>query len=282
MRMSRSTRNGIEPSGLDIADFRGEVGVNVNLVTGVATQLSDRTTLISIEAIFGSSEPDTLRGFDGPVKPGETFRGGGGNDSIDGGTGTDTAEYIGNLADYIITRSPGTMNITVAAKSGIAGSSNEGSDSLVNIEHLQFADRLVCFGPRAEDVARVAFVLWKPDIYTSQSLFAKGMSFYDNDIGYVFTVLCQVALNYHPETGAALAAKLKGSIPASSYTEAQLLGIMNANGGGDSLSGRTAAVKAMALDAATTQQLELAGVTTKGVVATLNFDTEVFFGLLPG
>ena len=37
----------------------------------------------------------------------------------------------------------------------------------------------------------------------------------------------------------------------------------------------------VALDAATTQQLELTGVTSKGLVATLNFDAEVYFGLLP-
>ena len=57
---------------------------------------------------------------------------------------------------------------------------------------------------------------------------------------------------------------------------------MIANGGATSDTGRAAAVKAVALDAAMTQQLELTGVTTKGVVGTLNFDAEFFFGLLPG
>ena len=54
------------------------------------------------------------------------------------------------------------------------------------------------------------------------------------------------------------------------------------NGGATSDAGRAAAVKAMALDASTTAQLDVMGVATKGVVATLNFDTEVYFGLLPG
>ena len=265
-------------AGLDVADYRGSTPVNVHLDTGSATQGSDTDTLVAIEAIFGSSAGDTLRGLDGVGNAGETFRGNGGNDSIDGGTGIDIAEYIGNLADYTITRTPGTMNIMVAHKAdGV-----DGTDAINNIERLQFADRIVSFGSRAEDVARVAFSLWTPGIYLSQTLFSKGMSFYDNEFNYSFEVLCQVALNYHPETGAALASKLKGSIPAIGYSEAQLLDIMNANGGGDSTSGRAAALKAVALDAATTQQLELAGVMSKGVVATLNFDAEVFFGLLPG
>ena len=271
-------------AGVDVADYRAGAAVNASLATGVATQGSDSDRLIGIEAIFGSSGADTLRGLDGAAnKPGETLRGGPGNDSLDGGTGIDTAEFSGSLAAYTLTRTPGTMNISVTHNVAGGGSSpSDGSDALVNIEHLQFADRLVSFGPRAEDVARVAFVLWSPAIIASPTLFSKGISFYDNEFGYGFDTLCEVALQYHPETGAALAAKLKASIPASSFSAAQLLDIMTANGGGASTSGRAAAVKAMALDAATTQQLELTGVTTQGLVATLNFDTDVYFGLLPG
>ena len=141
---------------------------------------------------------------------------------------------------------------------------------------------LGALGSRAEDVARVAFALWSPAIYGSQTLFSKGISFYDNTNNYSFDILCQVALQYHPETGTALAAKLRASISASSFTAGQLLDIMIANGGANSDTGRAAAVKAVALDAATTQQLVLTGVTSIGVVATLSFDAEVYFGLLPG
>jgi Bacterial Ig domain/RTX calcium-binding nonapeptide repeat (4 copies) len=264
--------------GFDIADYRGASAVNLNLLTGVATQGSDSDTLISIEAIFGSSAADVMRGLDGPVKPGETFRGGGGNDSIDGGTGIDTAEYTGNLAGYTITRTAGTMNVTVQHNNSGA----EGTDSLNNIEHVLFADRLVCFGPRAEDVARVAFALWTPAIYGSPTLFSKGISFYDNEFGYSFDTLCQVALQYHAETGMALANKLKASVPAIGFSANDLVVIMNNNGGAESVSGRAAAVKAVALDAATTQQLELTGVTTRGVIASHNFDTDIYFSLLPG
>ena len=266
-------------AGFDVADYRGDVAVNANLGIGGTLQGADVDALSNIEAIFGSNFADTLTGLDGnAVMPGETFRGGGGNDTINGGAGLDRAEFAGMLADYAITRTAGTMAIAVAHKSGGA----DGSDSLNDIEQLLFGDRLVAFGPRAEEVARVAFVLWSPAIYGSVSLFSKGISFYNNEFGYSFDVLCAVALNYHPETGAALAGKLKASIPDSSYSAAQLLEIMNQNGGGETAGGRAAAVKAMALDAATTAQLELTGVTTKGVVASHNFDAEVYFSFLPG
>ena len=265
--------------GIDIADYRGASAVNANLQSGVATQGGDSDTLIAIEAIFGSSAADTLRGLDGGANlPGETVRGGGGNDSIDGGTGIDMAEFSGLLSAYTISRTPGTMNVSVAHNGGGA----DGTDALNNVELLLFGDRVVGFGPRVEEVARVAFALWSPAIYASHTLFSKGLSFYTNEFGYSFDTLCQVALQYHPEVGLALATKLVGNAPGTTLTAAGLLTLMNANGGGDSATGRAAAVKAVALDAATSNQLDVMGVMTKGVVATLNFDAEVYFGPLPG
>jgi Ca2+-binding RTX toxin-like protein len=70
------------------------------------------------------------------------FKGDAGNDSIDGGGGSDTAVYNGNMADYIITRGATTAdNTTLTDKRGIAY--NDATDTIVNIERLQFADRSV-------------------------------------------------------------------------------------------------------------------------------------------
>lgn len=266
----------------DIADYRGASAVNVNLALGTATRGSERDTLIAIEAIFGSTASDTLRGLEGAANlPGEVFRGGGGNDTLHGGSGIDLAEFSGNVAAYSVQRTPGTMDVSVTHRSGGV----DGSDSLSNVELLLFGDRLIGFGPRVEEVARVAFALWSPAIYASATLFSKGLSFYTNEYGYSLDTLCQVALQYWPETGTALAAKLVANAPGTAQTAASLLAVMNANGGGDALAGRAAAVKAVALDAATTNQLELMGVTTQGVFATLGFPSEppeVFFGFLPG
>jgi hypothetical protein len=168
------------------------------------------------------------------------------------------------------------MNLTVSGGDGV--------DVLNNVELLLFSDRVVGFGPRVEDIARVAFALWTPGIINSPTLFAKGISFYTNDNGYSLDVMCQVALQFWPETGAATAARLKAAIPAVNYTTQQLVALMAANGGADTLAGRAAAVKAVAQDIATTAQLEAMGVYSQGIVATLGFPGESadYFGPMPG
>jgi hypothetical protein len=57
-----------------------------------------------------------------------------GNDSIDGGAGTDTVVYSGNRASYTITQNAnGTVTVT-----GL-----EGTDTLTSVERAQFADQTV-------------------------------------------------------------------------------------------------------------------------------------------
>ena len=266
-------------NGKDIADYRGGAAINLNLLTGSATQGADTDSLVSIEAVFGSSGNDVIRGLDGiEAQYGETVRGGPGNDSIDGGSGNDTAEFTGARALYAVSRpNPATLNITVTNSGGA-----EGVDSLNNIERLVFADQLLAFGPRAEEVARVAFVLWSPaiaHITAFQSLFARGLSYYD--VGYDFNNLCQTALLFWPQQGAAFAQILVGNAPGTTRTVNDVLAIMNTAGGGDA--GRAAAVSAMALDAATTTQIELSGIRSNGLVADLFVqDFGQLFSLLPG
>ena len=62
----------------------------------------------------------------------DTLTGGAGNDTIDGGTGTDTAVFSGNRAAYTISVSGGVT--TVAGP--------DGTDTVSNVERLQFADGL--------------------------------------------------------------------------------------------------------------------------------------------
>ena len=270
-------------AGRDVADYRGSSAVNASLQTGTAVQGTDTDRLVGIEAIFGSSAGDVLRGLDGPANlPGETLRGGAGNDTLDGGSGIDWAEFSGPLSAYTVSRTPGSLNLVVVPNAGGANAS-DGTDTLANVELLLFSDRVLAFGPRVEEVARVAFALWTPPIINSPTLFAKGISFYTNEFGSSFDTLCQVALQYYPEPGAATAARLKASIPGIAFTVQQLIDLMAANGGIDTVAGRAAAVKAVALDAATTAQLELAGV-ANGIAASLGFPGETldYFGPLPG
>jgi VCBS repeat-containing protein/parallel beta-helix repeat protein len=81
-------------------------------------------------AIVGNSLANKLNGAGGD----DTMYGGAGNDTLDGGTGNDTAVFSGNRDSYSI--SGILANRTVA-------SPTEGTDTLLNIEVLQFADGML-------------------------------------------------------------------------------------------------------------------------------------------
>jgi Ca2+-binding RTX toxin-like protein len=75
----------------------------------------------------------------------DTIEGGAGDDSIDGGDGSqDVAIFYSKKENYQITRNPdaeGVDQITVRyVGNGENGEIDEGTDSLTNIELLQFAD----------------------------------------------------------------------------------------------------------------------------------------------
>ena len=66
----------------------------------------------------------------------DTITGGAGNDTIDGGLDTDTAVYAGAMADYRITGAG--ANLVVTDTNTLDG--DDGTDTLSNIEALQFSD----------------------------------------------------------------------------------------------------------------------------------------------
>ncbi|MGZ5530179.1 MAG: hypothetical protein ACXWJB_15995 [Limisphaerales bacterium] len=69
----------------------------------------------------------------------ETFFGNGGNDTIDGSSGFDTAGFSGNRANYFIgTNANGSVSVT-----DLRSGSPDGTDTLLHIDLLQFADRTV-------------------------------------------------------------------------------------------------------------------------------------------
>jgi hypothetical protein len=95
--------------------------------------------------LAGLAGNDTLDGGSGN----DTLQGGGGNDVLDGGPGFDTAVFAGKLADYEITTVNGVT--TVVDLDPVAGG-NDGKDTLVNVEFLQFADQRL---PRVIDLSSV-------------------------------------------------------------------------------------------------------------------------------
>lgn len=73
----------------------------------------------------------------------DSIGGSGGNDLIDGGSGTDTAYYRGAAAEYTFTTANGVATV---AHTSPGATPSDGTDTLVNVEILHFAD-----GNRAPD-----------------------------------------------------------------------------------------------------------------------------------
>ncbi|WP_163649504.1 DUF4347 domain-containing protein [Modicisalibacter sp. 'Wilcox'] len=71
----------------------------------------------------------------------DTLFGGAGADRLHGGTDTDTAQYDGNRADYLVTQDHGVITVQSKADPGDV-------DTLINVEKLSFAD-----GDQAVDYA---------------------------------------------------------------------------------------------------------------------------------
>jgi Ca2+-binding RTX toxin-like protein len=82
--------------------------------------------------LSGASTSDTLTSGTGN----QTFTGGGGNDALDGGAGIDTAVFSGTRSNYTITQT--ATGYTVKDNRG-----TDGTDTLVNVERLQFSDSRV-------------------------------------------------------------------------------------------------------------------------------------------
>jgi subtilisin-like proprotein convertase family protein/subtilisin family serine protease len=68
----------------------------------------------------------------------DTLDGGAGNDTLDGGAGSNTAVYRGAEANYTITKT--NLGFTVVDKTG-----TDGTDQLMRVQRLQFADTAVAF-----------------------------------------------------------------------------------------------------------------------------------------
>jgi Ca2+-binding RTX toxin-like protein len=138
--------------GFDVVryDSLATAGVNVDLVTGIASDgLGGTDTLLNIEGVFGSSFADVLTGgnaANGTVYndgKSEIFRGGAGNDTIDGGQGYDRVDYTSSTMGVVVTLN-GASDGSAIDGIVIAGVT-QGVDVLRNIEAVRgsdFADTL--------------------------------------------------------------------------------------------------------------------------------------------
>jgi VCBS repeat-containing protein len=108
------------------------------------------------DLLEGGAGNDLLNGGNGiDVLSGGAGRdvliGGAGADAIDGGDGTDTAIFNGRASDYLIKT---LLGVTVVADLKPKQAGDDGIDTMVNVERLQFADHIVFLKPNAGPVAR--------------------------------------------------------------------------------------------------------------------------------
>ena len=113
-----------------------------HIIGGVQAAYNQLAGFGGSDTLEGGSAGDLLDGGDGNdflygYGGDDQFVGGAGNDNIDGGTGTDTAVLDGNRADFTITVA-GSMVTVIDNRSG----SPLGTDTLYNVEKLQFNDQL--------------------------------------------------------------------------------------------------------------------------------------------
>ena len=90
-----------------------------------------------------SDSSDIIKGGDGDdqinaLAGSDTITGGIGNDVIDGGEGSDISVYSGNFSDYSITRENNHIKISDQRLG-----TNDGTDTLSNVEYIQFKDQTV-------------------------------------------------------------------------------------------------------------------------------------------
>jgi Ca2+-binding RTX toxin-like protein len=126
---------GLPAAALTDASVEDLIGrVETDPITEVTTFISEAGTIENAEGSLGN---DVIRGTGGI----NVLTGLAGDDLLDGRGGDDTAVFRGNRADYAINANSNgffTVHDTVAGR--------DGTDTVVNIEHLQFADGTLDIG----------------------------------------------------------------------------------------------------------------------------------------
>ncbi len=111
----------------------------VDLTPGVVKDLAGNSFfgLTSYDFTMSVNTRQTIQGGNGA----DLMFGGTGDDTMDGGLGLDSARYTGNFADY--TLAVGEAGAATVITDNRVALLNDGTDTLRNIERLQFADEKV-------------------------------------------------------------------------------------------------------------------------------------------
>ncbi|WP_153003450.1 hypothetical protein [Thiomicrospira sp. WB1] len=150
---------------------------------------------------FDQPVQDEVRGFEGN----DRFQGNGGEgeemDHFYGGNGIDTAIYRGNFSEYTIETASFTDerldNGTLVSGTVVRDNheQRDGSDALLNVERLEFADKKVALdidNGHAGQTAKILGAVFGADAVTNQEYAGIGLHYLDN--GWPYEQLMGTAL----------------------------------------------------------------------------------------
>ena len=123
------------------------------------------------DALHGGDGNDVLQGGTGD----DELRGDAGDDSLDGGEGTDVARFQGGAADYVLSWESGVRPQVIVTAASAAAQLADGTDALVGVEGLQFADRTYTYAAPEQSVpvgAPSLLVALPAGAYSPQAAFA--------------------------------------------------------------------------------------------------------------
>lgn len=124
----------------------------------------------------------------------------GGNDAFDGGAGVDTAIFAGARSGYTLTQTTTGFTITGAAT---------GTDILVNVERLQFADTKLALdlAGNAGTTAKILGAVFGVESLANQAYVGIGLNYLDGGMSYAD--LMQLALGVRLGSGYSVADEVK-------------------------------------------------------------------------
>ena len=120
-----------------LEDFEGEFSIEFD----TSKRYTSKSQHLRNVMLTGNNDANLTGNGYGNVLTGNngmnSIKGGSGDDRIDGGDGDDTAVYSGIYSEYTVSKDSGTATVHDTA------SGRDGTDTLINIEMLQFRDRQV-------------------------------------------------------------------------------------------------------------------------------------------
>jgi serralysin len=175
--------NGTNISGANGSTYilsQTDVGKVITVIASYTDQLGS-PEIVASRATASVANPIGSEVLTG-TNSSETFRGGLGNDVIDGGAGLDYASFAGLSSQY---------SIQVGSNTSLSDteSGRDGTDSLVNVERLIFADTNIALD--LEGIAGQAYRIYEAVLGRAPDLVGLGYWINDMDNGVSLTTIAQ-------------------------------------------------------------------------------------------